>query len=160
MSRFAENGSHLEATGAAESHARQVGGPGSSGNAGTGSHLAATDAAEYLAGGVPPGVNENGQVGRRDFGKGMARAALSARKCHQRYMANMSGKNGISTDQTVFLSLLAGETRLCPDKSPMLRRANAHQLPPGRGHCLTKARCFLRRRGRHIGLFQRRQIRR
>ena len=40
-------------------------------------------------------------------------------------MANMSGKNGISTDKTVFLSLLAGETRLCPDKSPMLRRANA-----------------------------------
>ena len=35
-------------------------------------------------------------------------------------MANMSGKNGISTDKTVFLSLLAGETRLCPDKSLML----------------------------------------
>ena len=35
-------------------------------------------------------------------------------RCH------MSGKNGISTDKTVFLSLLAGETRLCPDKSPML----------------------------------------
>ncbi len=49
--------------------------------------------------------------------------------------------------QNVFLSLLAGETRLCPDKSPMLRRANAHQLPPGRGHCLTKARCSLCRRG-------------
>ena len=30
---------------------------------------------------------------------------------------NMSGKNGISTDKTVFLSLLAGETRLCPDKT-------------------------------------------
>ena len=55
----------------------------------------------------------------------------------------MSGKNGIPTDKTVFLSLLAGETRLCSDKSPMLRRANAHQLPPGRGHCLTKARCPL-----------------
>ena len=60
---------------------------------------------------------------------------------------NMSGKNGISMDKTVFLSLLAGETRLCPDKSPMLRRANAHQLPVGRGHCLTKARCSLCRRG-------------
>ena len=47
----------------------------------------------------------------------------------------------------MFLSLLAGETRLCPDKSPMLRRANAHQLPVGRGHCLTKARCSLCRRG-------------
>ena len=35
-------------------------------------------------------------------------------------MANMSGKNGISTDKTVSLSLLADETRLCPDKSPML----------------------------------------
>ena len=55
--------------------------------------------------------------------------------------------NSISTDKTVFLSLLAGETRLCPDKSPMLRRANAHQLPVGRGHCLTKARCSLCRRG-------------
>ena len=52
-----------------------------------GSHLAGADAAEGLAGGGPPGVNENGQVGRWDFGKGKARAALSARKCHQRYMA-------------------------------------------------------------------------
>ena len=55
--------------------------------------------------------------------------------------------NSISTDKTVFLSLLAGETRLCPDKNPMLRRTNAHQLPPGRGHCSTKARCSLCRRG-------------
>ena len=47
----------------------------------------------------------------------------------------------------MFLSLWSGETRLCPDKSPMLRRANAHQLPVGRGHCLTKARCSLCRRG-------------
>ena len=29
----------------------------------------------------------------------------------------------------------------------MLRRANAHQLPVGRGHCLTKARCSLCRCG-------------
>ena len=94
----------------------------------------------------PPGVNENGQVGRWDFGKGKARAALSARKCHQRYMA-ICPVYSISTDKTVFLSLLAGETRLCPDKNPMLRRANAHQLPPGRGHCSTKARCSLCRRG-------------
>ena len=93
---------------------------------------------------------ERMRAGRSDAGTSgivEARAALSARKCHQRYMANMSGKNGISTDKTVFLSLLAGETRLCPDKSPMLRRANAHQLPVGRGHCLTKARCSLCRRG-------------
>ena len=41
-------------------------------------------------------------------------------------MANMSGKNGISTDKTVFLSLLAGETRLCPDKRQI--------LPPRHGH--------------------------
>ena len=54
---------------------------------GNGSHLAGVDAAEGLAGGVPPGVDENGRVGRLDFGKGKARAALSARKCHQRYMA-------------------------------------------------------------------------
>ena len=33
---------------------------------------------------------------------------------------NMSGKNGISMDKTVFLRLLSGETRLCPAKSPML----------------------------------------
>ena len=43
MSRFAENGSHPAATDAAESHAEQVGGSGSSGNAGIGSHLAAED---------------------------------------------------------------------------------------------------------------------
>ena len=42
VSRFSENGSHLEATGAAEVYARQVDGPGSSENAGIGSHLAAT----------------------------------------------------------------------------------------------------------------------
>ena len=43
VSLFAENGSHLAATDAAESHAEQVGGSGSSGNAGIGSHLAAED---------------------------------------------------------------------------------------------------------------------
>ena len=43
VSRFAENGSHLAAAGAAEGHARHIGGLGSSGNAGTGSHLAAAD---------------------------------------------------------------------------------------------------------------------
>ena len=80
-------GSHLAVVDAAEGHAGQVGGPGSSGNTGIGSHLAVVDAAEGLAGGVPPGVNESGQVGRWDFGKGKARAALSARKCRQRYMA-------------------------------------------------------------------------
>ena len=43
VSRFGENGSHLAAAGAAEGHARHIGGLGSSGNAGTGSHLAAAD---------------------------------------------------------------------------------------------------------------------
>ena len=43
VSRFSGNGSHLEATGAAESLAGLVDGPGGSGNAGTGSHLAAAD---------------------------------------------------------------------------------------------------------------------
>ncbi len=42
VSRFAENGSHLAETGAAESHAGHADSPGSSGNAGIGSHLAAT----------------------------------------------------------------------------------------------------------------------
>ena len=79
----AENGSHLAETGAAKGLAGQVDGPGSSGNTENGSHLAVADAAEGLAGGGPSGVNENGQVGRWDFGKGKARAALSARKCHQ-----------------------------------------------------------------------------
>ena len=87
VSRFVGNGSHLEATGAAEGLAGHVDGPGGSGNAGIGSHLAEADVAEGLAGGVPPGVNENGQVGRWDVGKGKARAALSARKYRQRYMA-------------------------------------------------------------------------
>ena len=115
VSLFAENGSHLAEADAAEGHAGHVDDPGSSGNAGNGSHLARADgadavarqdgnpgssgfhetgshlagagAAEGLAGGVPPGVNENGRVGRWDFGKGKARAALSARKSRQRYMA-------------------------------------------------------------------------
>ena len=60
----AENGSHLEATGAAEGHAGQVGGPGSSGNAGIGSHLAETDAAEGHAGQVDgPGSSGNAENG-------------------------------------------------------------------------------------------------
>ena len=50
MSRFGENGSHLEETGAAESYAGLVDGPGSSGNAKNGSHLAEVNAAEGLAG--------------------------------------------------------------------------------------------------------------
>ena len=50
VSRFSENGSHLAEVDAAESHAGQVDGPGSSGNTGTGSHLAGADAAEGLAG--------------------------------------------------------------------------------------------------------------
>ena len=59
MSRFGENGSHLEATGAAESYAGQVDGPGSSGNAGIGSHLevaSVTDAAGVHVSG--PGSSE------------------------------------------------------------------------------------------------------
>ena len=46
VSRFGEIGSHPAEVDAAESHTRQVDGPGSSGNTGTGSHLAATDTAE------------------------------------------------------------------------------------------------------------------
>ena len=42
VSRFRRIGSHLAAAGAAEDHAWQVDGSGSSGNAGIGSHLAAT----------------------------------------------------------------------------------------------------------------------
>ena len=101
VSRFSENGSHLAWADGAEGHAGQVEGPGSSRNAGIGSHLAEADVAEGLAGGVPPGVNENGQVGRWDFGKGKAHTALSARKCHQRYMA-------ICPVKTAFL-----RTKLC-----------------------------------------------
>lgn len=41
VSRFDENGSHLAAKDAAEGHAGQVAGSGSSGNARIGSHLAA-----------------------------------------------------------------------------------------------------------------------
>ncbi len=43
VSRFGENGSHLAAAGAAEGHARHIGGLGSSGNDGIGSYLEATD---------------------------------------------------------------------------------------------------------------------
>jgi len=43
VSRFGENGSHLEATGAAESHAGHVDAPGSSRNTENGSHLAEAD---------------------------------------------------------------------------------------------------------------------
>ena len=43
VSRFGENGLHLEAADAAGSHEGQVDGPGSSRNAGIGSHLARAD---------------------------------------------------------------------------------------------------------------------
>ena len=46
----------------------------------------------------------------------------------------MSGKNGISKDKTVFLSLLAGETRLCSDKSPMLPLPGLDKLYVGSGN--------------------------
>ena len=49
-SEFTKNGSHLAEVNAAESHAGWVEGPGSSGNAGIGSHLEVTDAAEGHAG--------------------------------------------------------------------------------------------------------------
>ena len=69
-SEFTKHGSHLEETPITDAAGVHVGGLGSSGNTGIGSHLAATVAAEGLAGGVPPGVNENGQVGRWDIGNG------------------------------------------------------------------------------------------
>ena len=60
----AENGSHLVATNAAEGHAGQVDGPGSSGNAEIGSHLEATGAAEGHAGQVDgPGSSGNAENG-------------------------------------------------------------------------------------------------
>ena len=43
VSRFSENGSHPAEVDAAEGHAGQVDGPGSSGNAGIGSYLAGAD---------------------------------------------------------------------------------------------------------------------
>ena len=62
VSRFGENGLHLEAADAAEGHAGPVGGLGSSGNAGIGSHLEAADAAEGHAGQV-------GGLGSSEFTK-------------------------------------------------------------------------------------------
>ena len=50
MSRFADIGSHLAGEGAAEGHAGQVDGPGSSDFTKNGSHLAEADAAEDHAG--------------------------------------------------------------------------------------------------------------
>ena len=48
VSRFGENGTYPEAMDAAEGHAGQVGGSGSSGNDGIGSHLEATDFSDKL----------------------------------------------------------------------------------------------------------------
>ena len=64
VSRFGENGLHLEAADAAEGHAGQVDSPGSSGNAGTGSHLEAADAAEGRAGWMErSGMSRNAGTG-------------------------------------------------------------------------------------------------
>ena len=62
VSLFAENGSHLAEAGAAEGHAGQVDGLGSSGNAGNGSHLAGAGAAEGHAGHVY-GPDSSGNAG-------------------------------------------------------------------------------------------------
>ena len=56
--------------GAARFHAPAIARASSRGNAENGSHLVKVGTAEGLAGGIPPGVNENGQVGRWDFGNG------------------------------------------------------------------------------------------
>ena len=62
--RDAGNGSHLAEAGAAESHAGQVDGSGSSGNAENGSHLAGADAAEGHAGHADgPGSSRNAENG-------------------------------------------------------------------------------------------------
>ena len=64
VSRFSGNGSHLAEADAAEGHAGQVDGPGSSGNAENGSHLAATDTAESYARQVDsPGSSGNAGIG-------------------------------------------------------------------------------------------------
>ena len=64
VSRFGGNGSHLAETDTAESYARQVDGPGSSGNARIGSHLEAADAGESHAGWVEgPGSSGNTGIG-------------------------------------------------------------------------------------------------
>ena len=62
VSRSGGIGSHLAAAGAAEGHAGQVDGPGSSGNAGIGSHLAVAGAAEGHAGQVC-GSGSSGNAG-------------------------------------------------------------------------------------------------
>ena len=62
VSRFVENGSHLAGADAAEGHAGQVDGPGSSRNAGTSSHLAGADAAEGRAGQLD-GLGSSGNAG-------------------------------------------------------------------------------------------------
>ena len=62
VSRFGENGSHLAEVDAAEGHAGQVDGPGSSGNSGNGSHLEAVGAAEGHAGQVD-GLGMSGNAG-------------------------------------------------------------------------------------------------
>ena len=64
MSRFGENDSHLAEVDAAEGHARQVDGPGSSGNAGIGSDLEVapvTDADGVHIGGS--GSSGNAEIG-------------------------------------------------------------------------------------------------
>ena len=64
VSRFRRIGSHLAGADAAEGHAGQVDGPGSSGNAENGSHLDATGAAEGHAGHADsPGSSGNVGIG-------------------------------------------------------------------------------------------------
>ena len=73
VSRFGENGSHLADADAAEGHAGQVDGLGSSGNAGIGSHLVEVDAAE----GPARQVGVSGSSGNAGIGSHLAAADFS-----------------------------------------------------------------------------------
>ena len=119
VSRFAENGSHLEAADAAESHAGQVDRPGSSGNARIGSHPEGADTAESHAG-LVDGPGGSGNAGR---GSHLAATEVSARwrKRHKKHRdsyrghgANPKGQKGQSPrgEATSRYVLTSGRCRL------------------------------------------------
>ena len=89
VSRFGENGSHPAEVDAAESYARQVDGPGSSGNTGIVSHPAATEVSarwrkrhkKHRDPDRGHGANSKGQKGQSPRGEATSRYVLTSGRC-------------------------------------------------------------------------------
>ena len=162
MSRFAENGSHPAKVDAAEGHAGQVGGPGSSGNTGIGSHLESADFSNepgaVLWRHTPPHRTESGRLSygtvspdssvqktalwrtRAHLSAGAARGGGSSAGRHVERMAGASGSRWrIVVAQVRRKSMMARwwQSRCDTMSSPELCRPMRNVYPAARSLSLS-----------------------